>query len=200
MKYIHTFNFLIPLACLVSMSSCENNIDSEIKSQDTSLSNIELLNGTVKLQNKTALKDILNSYKENAENQNEFNDKIREIQDKGFKPLTPIFDENNTQGIQDFLTRKKARIQKVKLELGITSKSSKSDDEIEFDDELISDPSFAALLNEDRKIYVGDSIYKYTETGLYFCLIKDEQKLDNYLNKLSPTAKKNHITKDHRHV
>ena len=117
------------------------------------------------MQNKTALKSILNSYKESIENQNEFNDKIREIQDKGFKPLTPIFEENDIYEIQDFLLRKKNRMQKTKLGLGLTSKSSESNEEIEFDDELISDPSFSSLLNEDIKIYVGDSIYKYTETG-----------------------------------
>lgn len=186
--------FLALIFSFSLLSSCNNDLESENKIQSNQLSSIELQNGIVKLQNKTALKSILNSYKESIENQNEFNDKIREIQDKGFKPLTPIFEENDIYEIQDFLLRKKNRMQKTKLGLGLTSKSSESNEEIEFDDELISDPSFSSLLNEDRKIYVGDSIYKYTETGLYFCLIKDEQKLDNYLNKLSPTAKKNHIT------
>jgi hypothetical protein len=193
-RYKNSCKFLIALICLTIILSCENNIDSEIKSEGNSLSRIELQDGTVKLQNKTALKDILNSYKQNVENQNEFNDKIREIQNKGFKPLTPIFEENDTEKIQNFLARKKVRIQKRNLEFGFKTKTSKSDEEIEFDDEVISDPAFAALLNEEREIYVGDSIYKYTETGLYFCLIRDEQKLDDYLNKLSPTAKKSQIT------
>jgi hypothetical protein len=50
-------------------------------------------------------------------------------------------------------------------------------------------------LNEDREIYVADSLYKYTETGLYFCLAKDKQKLYDYLNKLTPSSKRNQIAK-----
>jgi hypothetical protein len=192
--YGQSSKFLIVLISLTTMSSCQNEIDSEIKSKENSLSSIELQNGTVKLQSKTALKDILNLYKKDVENQNKFNDKIREIQREGFKPLTPIFEENDTEKIQNFLERKKVRLQKRNLEFGFKTKTSKSEEEIEFDDELISDPAFAALLNEERVIYVGDSIYKYTEMGLYFCLIKDEQKLDNYLNKLSLTTKKTQIT------
>ncbi|PKB18871.1 hypothetical protein CLU82_4166 [Flavobacterium sp. 5] len=194
MNYIKLHTILIATIFLTILSSCENTTDLEIKNQNNNLSDLEIQDGTIKLQNKTALKNILNSYKVNIENQNEFNNKIRKIQSEGFKPLTPIFDENDTENIQQFLARKKDRIQKRNLEFGLASKSSESDAEIEFDDELIPDPSFAALLNEDREIYVGDSLYKYTEMGMYFCLIKDQQKLNNYLNKLSSTSRKIQIT------
>lgn len=70
--------------------------------------------------------------------------------------------------------------------MGNTSKIAS--DEISVEDEIISDPSLAALLNEDREIIVSDSLYKYTENGMYFCLVKDKQKLYDYLNKLNSSG------------
>lgn len=56
------------------------------------------------------------------------------------------------------------------------------DDDIDLDDELISDANFAAILNENREIYVGDSLYVYTTLGAFSCKIADEDHLKNYLS------------------
>ncbi|MFH6965027.1 hypothetical protein ACHRVK_21085 [Flavobacterium plurextorum] len=136
---------------------------------------------------------IVSSYKENSVKQNDFNKVIRRIQKNGFKPLTPIFEENNTQQNQEFINQKKERIKKRNIEYGIFSKSSLND--IDVEDELIQDPALANLLNENREIVVGDSLYKYTETGLYFCMKDESDKLYNYLDKLSLSEKKNIVQK-----
>lgn len=192
-----TYNsFLIAIISLTILSSCENNFEDKqgFEIPNSLATKLELIDGTIKIENKTILKEILKSYKKEAIQQNEFNNEIRNMQSRGFKPLTPIFDENDTEKIKNFFLAKKERLQKRNIEFGITSKSSKSDEEIEFDDELISDPVLTGLLNENKEIYVADSVYKYTENGLYFCLVKDKQKLYDYLNKLSSTSKNKNIT------
>jgi hypothetical protein len=204
MKYLthtHTRTPLLMVIFFLSILviSCENNFN-EIKSdetQNTLSDKIELTQGnTVKIESKSVLKSIFKDYQENVEGQNVFNAEIRVLRGKGFKPLTPIFNENQTEEIQNYVLSKKKRIANRNREFGVVSKSvSTSEDEIDLDDDLIVDPVLSGLLNEDREIIVADSLYKYTETGLYFCLVKDKQKLYDYLNKLTPSSKREQIAK-----
>lgn len=197
MKNIQVYKtYFIAIISFTILSSCENNFEDEKKTETTNSfsTKLDLIEGTIKIENKTILKGIFKDYKKDTEQQNNFNNEIRKMQNKGFKPLTPIFDENDTEKIKNFFIAKKQHLQKRNIEFGTTSKSAVFDDEIDFDDELISDPVLAGLLNENKEIYVADSLYKYTETGLYFCLIKDKQKLYNYLDKISITSKKQQIT------
>lgn len=55
-------------------------------------------------------------------------------------------------------------------------------EDLDTDDEIIADPDFAALLDENRSIYVGDKLYVYTEDGAYFTAIKYEDRLWKYLD------------------
>ena len=47
---------------------------------------------------------------------------------------------------------------------------------------MISDENFASILNENREIYVGDSLYVYTTLGMFASKIEDEDHLKNYLS------------------
>lgn len=180
---------------LVLMISCQNDFDNNNKEKETLNlhNNYEIVNGTIKIESKEKLKNILSSYQNDVEIQNNFNDEIRTIQDKGFKPLTPIFDEDDNQKLEAFIVAKKARKQKLN---SIYAKNNveTEDEDFDIEDDLIQDPSLAALLNEERELIIGDSLYKYTEKGLYFCLEKDRQKLYNYLNN-SNSSSKNNLTK-----
>ncbi|WP_300976668.1 hypothetical protein [Flavobacterium sp.] len=185
------FSFLVFFVLIVN--SCQSDIDKIDEQKTPSAQNhFEVENGIVKIESKQNLKIIMASYQKDVKGQNEFNEGIRAIQDKGFKPLTPIFGENDTEKLQKFILEKYDRTQKENKMYLTTSKSTNVE-EIDLDDELISDPAFAALLNEDREIIVGDSLYKYTEKGLYFCLSKDKHKLDDYLSKISTTLSTNKI-------
>ncbi|WP_421920481.1 hypothetical protein [Marinifilum sp.] len=62
-------------------------------------------------------------------------------------------------------------------------KSSNEEDINEELETLVADDEFASLLNENGEIQVGDSLYKYTESGLYFVHINDEEHLKEYLAK-----------------
>lgn len=181
----------VAIISTVIFSSCDNNFEDkkERNNQNNVIEKLELVDGTIRIENITTLRSIFNSYKNNNEGQNNFNKEIRYVQNRGFKPLTPIFDENDREKVEKFLMNKKQKIQNRNLEFGITSKFLNNEDEIDFDDDLISDPALAALLNEDREIYVADSLYKYTETGLYFCHMKDKEKLYDYLQNTTALEK-----------
>lgn len=181
------------MVSLLTLFGCENSDNTlGLKNDSNAIGKLELIEGTIQLDSKASLKSIVASYKKDVAGQNKFNNGIRNLQNKGFKPLAPIFEINETEKIQKFILEKKGRSQKVYKSLGITSKSAT--DEIDLDDNLIADPVLAALLNEDREIVIADSLYKYTEMGLYFCLKIDKQKLYDYLNKLTVTQKRSQIT------
>lgn len=185
--------FVFTLTSLLALFSCTKIDDSENLNRNTNtINDLELVEGTVKINNKSSLKNIIDTYQKDVEGQNNFNEHIRNLQSKGFKPLTPIFDLKDKEQMQFFVLQKKENIQKTNKSLGITAKTTEV--EIDLDDDLIADPALAALLNEDREILVADSLYKYTNTGLYFCLKKDKQKLYDYLDKLTVTQKISMIT------
>ena len=170
---------------MLIFSNCENydaNLDSN--NQTNFINKVKLTDATIQIESKSALKSIIKSYQNSIEGQNYFNNKIKNLQSEGFKPLTPIFDVNEIEKVQEFIIKKKAKLDKK------TSNTSKiASEEISFEDEIIPDPSLAALLNEDREIIISDSLYKYTENGMYFCLMKDKQKLYDYLNKVGLSGK-----------
>lgn len=187
--------YLVLFTSSIFLVSCESNpTDIKEDSQSILSDRIELIEGTtLKVQSRDALKGIFKDYQKNTSSQNGFNSEVRDLQSKGFKPLTPLFSKNQTEEIREFVLNKKERIAQRNIAFGITSKST-GDEEINLDDELIQDPIFAALLNENREIYIADSLYKYTELGLYFCLATEKQKLYNYLNKLNFATKKKEFT------
>ncbi|MDX6189944.1 hypothetical protein SGQ83_11335 [Flavobacterium sp. Fl-318] len=180
---------------LILTASCQNDIENENKEEALSLhNNYEIVDGIIKIESVQKLKNILKTYQNDVQAQNDFNDEIRQIQTKGFKSLTPMFDEDDVKKMEDFIVAKKAKKQKMNSEYGISNDVS-GDENFDVEDDLIQDPSFAAILNENRELIVGDSLYKYTEQGLYFCLEKNRQKLYNYLNGLKSSSKKNNLTR-----
>lgn len=194
---INLKKFLTTVSALFIIVGCSNFDDENLINQSANLSNdsiqeITITDGTLKINSKAYLKSIIVSYQKDVAGQNNFNKNIRKLQKNGFKPLIPIFDVNDKEQIETFILRKKAKIQKTNKSLGIYVKTT--EEEIDTDDSLIADPALGALLNEDREIIVADSLYKFTETGMYFCLIKDKQKLYNYLNSLTITQKRSTIT------
>jgi len=175
---------------LLLMISCQDDLDNSEEKKSLSLqSNYEIVDGTIKFESKQKLKSILSSYQKDVEIQNDFNDEIITIQNKGFKPLTPVFDQDDTKELEAFILAKKVRKQKLNSAYGKNIKVF-VDEEFDIEDDLIQDPSFAALLNEEREIIIGDSLYKYTTDGLYYCLEKDRQKLNNHLKGFSSSSKK----------
>lgn len=83
----------------------------------------------------------------------------------------------------------------MEKELGINSKIY-SDGEYSINDDLIKDPFFSTILNENREIIIGEDFYKYTELGLYFCKKSDRKILYDYLENLTTAERISIITKN----
>ncbi|WP_407267426.1 hypothetical protein [Tenacibaculum maritimum] len=71
----------------------------------------------------------------------------------------PIINRGNKELINDYLSKQPKLKGKNERDL------------------LIPDPIFAAIINEEREIIVGDSLYKYTEKGLFFGKVQDSIKI-----------------------
>lgn len=169
--------------------SCEKDFESPKQDSNEviqTVNDILMIDGTLHINSKASLQNIINKFKISPENQNEFNLVINNLENKGFRPLTPNFDENDSEKIQSFVKRKIERLEKRNIDYGVYSRIVNEDPDIDLDDELIFDPAFASLLNEDREIFVGDKFYKYTEMGMFFCESEKELILKNYLDNLTP--------------
>lgn len=165
------------------MTSCE---DDKINSNTNQIENIKITEeGVVEVENSSTLKFLAKSYQESSENQNEIIEKVKDLQDKGFEPLVPIFEGDDDPKIQEYLSKKYNKIQQRKLKEGTLSKSVSEDEELTIDDEVVLDPFLTSILNEDREIIVGDSLYKYTEVGLYFSHKDNSDKLRSYVSSLN---------------
>ncbi len=94
----------------------------------------------------------------------------------GFRSHTPVVNSENETLLTTFA---KERAYLRSLSQNNYKSTEKEDDE----DGFISDPFFAAVVNQNNEIIVGDTLYKYTEEkGLYFSHIKDSTFLFNYFN------------------
>ena len=150
----------------------------------------------MQVDNKESLQKMIDDYKNNESNQNEFNEVIDNLQESGFMPLNPIFKDGDSKSIESFVKRK---LQRIKNGIGKSSALSKSSAvdttdvestvDIDLEDDVIHDPAFASLLNEDREIVIGNVFYKYTDFGLFYCETSKKEILMKYLYNLSDNDK-----------
>lgn len=168
--------------CIFSCSKEEvgNTEDKTAENKEEIInSSLTLRKGTLKFKDKETLKKFV----ENPE-PDYLKNTVTSLRKQGFKSLRPYFNHNDNKSIDSFLKEKKVNKKKNGY---LYSLKASDNDNLDLDDELISDQNFASLLNEDREIYVGDSIYRYTTNGVYFTSIKNEDKLDFYLDSLNTT-------------
>jgi hypothetical protein len=152
--------------------SCEK--DDSIDREDVdATSEVSLLNDRIIFDSKKDLKHFLETHKDI-----DLDEKVGKMYSKGFKPLTPFGMKKGSEEYANFIAKKKIRIEKNK---SYALKDYNIEEDFDADDEIIADPDFAALLDENRSIYVGDELYVYTEDGVYFCKIEEEKKLWKYL-------------------
>ena len=170
--------------------SCEDTIqesDSFKSSTLEAISEVKIVNGTAHISNKASLVHMMKEYQKNGEYQKIFDNQIAKFQSNGFKPLTPIFDKLNESQIVEFVERKKVRLSKRKIDFGFNDFQARvsGDQAITLDDDLIYDPAFASILNEDREIVVENDLYRYTEMGLFKVAVENAAILGAYLENLS---------------
>lgn len=168
---------LVGLLGLMSSCSNEDSLPIEVAENNVlKVYNIELDEGTLSFDSKESLTSFLEN-----ENEEEVESTFKDLKLQGFSSLKPTFEDLEGPEVEEFLAAKANRI----ASKGKLYSSKGGDDEIDLDDEIISDDKFAKLLNLNRAITVGKNYYRYTTDGLYFCLKKDKKKLKAYLKKLT---------------
>jgi hypothetical protein len=173
MKAMKRINILvISILLILSCNKEEEILEIDPVQVEPEIS-ITLVNDKLKFNSKESLKLFVDQSK-----QSKIKVKLDEFTKKGFNTLRPFFDDDDDEAINDFLIQKKAKITKK----GYLYSAKSGDDDIDLDDELISDANFAAILNDNREIYVGDSLYIYTTLGAFSCKIADEDHLKSYLS------------------
>lgn len=125
--------------------------------------------------------------------------KIRSFQRKGFNPLLPVFDNDDIDSKKIFLKKKLERINRDFKFSGIDyEQKDLTDDENDLEDNLIEDDRFANVLDEERSIVVGDSIYVYTTAGIFTSSVVYESELFDLLSEYEELGvlSRNHSTRD----
>lgn len=171
------FLFLFPILFL----SCQKDNFDDSNTPNNSTQAVEqngsIKNGIFIFNSRDDLKTTVTEMKKKGmENQySEFENYYK----KGFRSLQPMVDPDNKNLIS-------------KLSEDIIKKRKTKNSESEEPLNIVVDPYLAAFVNEDNEIIVNDSLYKFTEKGLFFAAVKDSTHLFNYLkNNKSSTTKMN---------
>ncbi len=124
-------------------------------------------NNTIIFGNKEDLREVYNAFKNKNSENLRF---LKKSYTNGFLPLRPI-DNLSEEEYISILKEKKNKA---------NSKGIKTQDY--FGENIISNDDFASLLNNKGEIQVGDSIFKYTEKGLFITHKNDRLLLNNLLS------------------
>ena len=152
--------------------------DVEMLTEKQITEDLTLKDGRIYFKSKESLGKI---YKEYAEASDEkLSNFLDPIYKSGFYSLRPIATEKNEQFLKEHYSKILNNNEQYK---GANSKS----DEGMFDyldelEDIIGDDTFAALLNADGEIQIGDEIYKYTDVGLFYSKVEKFDVLESYLN------------------
>ncbi|TVZ26381.1 hypothetical protein JM83_1338 [Gillisia sp. Hel_I_86] len=154
--------------------SCQTeNFDESLPNDTNSIEKINangvVENGRFIFNSSENLKTTISNMKKNQDKVDFY--KFEEYYKKGFRSLEPFVDPSN-----------KNLISKLSEEINKKRKSSKNTDtESEEQNNIVADPYLAAFINENNEIVVNDSLYKFTENGLFFVAVKDSTHLFTYL-------------------
>lgn len=96
-------------------------------------------------------------------------DELEKLNNAGFRSLRPIVTESNLESVQQRYG---------------TITNGRTIDEAQEVTDYIGDDVFAAILNEEGLLQVGDSVYKYTPIGLFFVHESKLDHLNNFLEEL----------------
>jgi len=178
------FSKILLLQIAFLISSCENEKYDSGMRYETKNYDFEVKNGRLHFQSKESFAHSYNEYVNLPEEK--LSELLMPYYKKGFYSLRPVVTEKNEEFLYNHY--------KTKLNLdtprGRTSKSSDTAPPPDFppvdDDplgpvEFIGDDTFAAYLNIDGEIQIGEEIYKYTDVGLFIADETEYSTLEDYL-------------------
>lgn len=173
--------------------SCQN--DAELRNDlatapDEAVVEKTIENGRFVFSSKASLektmKDLENNSIENVEKE------FESYYASGFRSHTPLVGEHN-EALQEQLSREIAKRYSDRPKAttyGMNTTIAENYEEKIADNyeknQFIADPFFAAVVNQDHEIIVGDSIYKYTkDQGLFFAHRDDMDALISYVDNIT---------------
>lgn len=179
---LHTmkkFTLFIAFLSLLLNSCQKESLDDMSYLPESNLSSkSKIVNGRFVFSSRDNLKTIVAEMK-NEDTKDQYS-KFENYYKKGFRSLQPIVDPAN-----------KNLISKLSEEIiEKQNKSKNSDSESEEPTNIVADPYLAAFINENNEIVVNDSLYKFTEKGLFFVATKDSTHLFTYLKNNKSSANK----------
>jgi len=170
------------LATVLVFTACQKDISLTDLSSTISKRNKDgsIVNGRFFFSSKETLSNTIKRFRKTDKSILET--KFATLYKNGFRSLKPIVnpsDEMLISKLSNEINNKKSNI---------LNKSNNTADE---DSDLIPDPMFAAVINKDNEIIVGDSIYKFTKNrGLFFASLKDSSFLFDYLKNTNQLSNK----------
>lgn len=153
--------------------SCQKDMTNSKKVDEKEFVRID--NGRLHFSSKEALSNKISELKQEGR---EFAEReMSKFYDKGFYSLRPIINKDNKSLLMKYEERKQT-VGNLKTKIIL--------DDLE---DKIGDDEFASFVNDNGELVIGDTIYAYTDRGLFFSHISDSVYLHNYLeNELSSTS------------
>jgi len=178
---------------LTFLHSCQ---DEEVFQEETTSTKpiefVQVEEGRLHFSNKGFLNRKVDKFKE--EGRSFAAKELAELYDKDFYSLRPIIEQENEVLVQKFANRKAEN-------KSLAKKSEQTENDLNDLEDLIGDDEYASFINDKGEIQVADSIYKYTDKGLFFVHKSDLEHLNNYLaNNLDneSASKSNQMSRNYR--
>lgn len=159
---------LLIILLAFSVASCQTDdiLDNEIT--ENSLTAPKVNGSRLEFSSREHLVHFINESKK--QDINELKSKIRNFESCGFRSLLPTFTSEDVARVEAYKRRKG-------LQFGGKGADTMDADE----DEIIADPNFALVINDDRELIVGNDLYKFTEYAVFFTELGNEAEIKTYL-------------------
>lgn len=156
------------IAAVFILSSCNDEIDQIDEDVENNIEATSIVDGRLNFNSSETLKNKIEELKSQPESI--MIDELEKFNNAGFTSLRPIVTENNLESVQQ--------------RYGLMT-NGRSIDEAQEVTDYIGDDVFAAILNNEGLLQVGDSVYKYTPIiGLFFVHESKLEHLNKFLEEL----------------
>lgn len=172
------------ILCLSAIALCIVSCNEDFEDESTKLhtnSNIELKDGRLFFSNKVFLQNLIEEYKNKSED--ELYNYMKKYYDAGFLSLkAPVTEKNEGEIKKQYDIRIEKYLNSVALKSNRTENSNENYyDNIDEIEEIIGSELYAAFLNDQAEIQIADSIYKYTDAGLFISKASNYSDINTYL-------------------
>ncbi|MEQ9363163.1 MAG: hypothetical protein RIF32_02915, partial [Leptospirales bacterium] len=175
----------IVLAAFFAGGGCAHEAE-DLSSMAVTTAAFRVVDGAVEFEDQAAFVALMRDLKAPAGGDNLFEENLRLLSSLGperFAPLTPVYAYEDDRAIEAFTDRKLSALAAEHPGLSTTQLAAV---DIDDEDQLIADPHFAALLNADRELVVGDTRYKYTRDGVFMAPKNAVQQLRSAAGNFRP--------------